>query len=71
MARMSDTGRSASGARSGLSMAFMGQTQTLLEPHMQGLDPNPMEGSKPYGFEGPKGCLERLGRKKESAILVK
>ena len=33
---------------------------------MQGSDPD-MEGSgpsKPYGFEGPKGCLERLGKTK-------
>ena len=31
---------------------------------MQGSDPNPLEGSgpsNPYGFEGRKGCLERLG----------
>ena len=47
-----------------------GQTPFLVQPRhdpgpepMQGSDPD-MEGSgpsKPYGFEGPKGCLERLG----------
>ena len=47
-------------------------TQTLLDPHLQGSDPHlqgsdpHMEGSgpsKPYGFEGPKGCLGQMKTK--------
>ena len=41
-------------------------TQTLLDPHMEGSDPNPLEGSgvsNPHGFEGPRAVNGASGQK--------